>query len=184
MMRVEAFRQLSGFNPSLIAGQKPELCIRLRRSGWRMLRIDADMTLHDMAMTWFGRWWKRSERTGHAYAEGSALYGNPPERHWVRETRSTVFWGIALPLAISVLAWPTRGLSLVLLGGYLLLYRRTRRHYAVQRAWPTADARLYAGWIILAKFPQAVGLMRYWRGRLVRKRSAVMEYKGADGASR
>src|SRR5271157_5418493 len=31
MMRVEAFRQLSGFNPSLIAGQKPELCIRLRR---------------------------------------------------------------------------------------------------------------------------------------------------------
>ncbi len=96
MMRVEAFRQLSGFNPSLIAGQKPELCIRLRRSGWRMLRIDADMTLHDMAMTWFGRWWKRSERTGHAYAEGSALYGNPPERHWVRETRSTVFWGFGV----------------------------------------------------------------------------------------
>ncbi len=38
-----------------------------------------------------------------------------------------------------------RGLSLVPLGGYLLLYQRTRRHYAVQRGWPTAGARLYAG---------------------------------------
>ena len=70
---------------------------------------------------------------------------------------------MALPLAISVVAWPMRGLSLVPLGGYLLLYQRTRRHYAVQRGWPTAGVRLYAGWIILAKFPQAVGLMRYWR---------------------
>ena len=42
-----------------------------------------------------------------------------------------------------------------LLGGYLPLYHQTRRYYTVQRGWPRANARLYAFWIVLAKFPQA-----------------------------
>ena len=124
--------------------------------GWKILRIDAEMTLHDMAMTRFRQWWKRSVRTGHAYAEGSSMYGRTSERHFVRQTRSAIFWGIAAPILGLVLAWPTWGVSLlVLAGGYLFLYRRTRRYYLVQRGWPQADARLYAFWIVLAKFPHA-----------------------------
>ena len=84
------------------------------------------MTLHDMAMTRFQQWWKRSVRTGHAYAEGSSMYGRTSERHFVRQTRSTIFWGIAAPILGLVLAWPTWGASLLALaGGYLFLYRRT-----------------------------------------------------------
>ena len=30
------------------------------REGWKVFRIDAEMTLHDMAMTRFRQWWKRS----------------------------------------------------------------------------------------------------------------------------
>lgn len=176
MMRVDAFRQVGGYDPTVIAGEDDETCVRLRKAGWRVLRIDADMTLHDMAMTRFRQWWRRSTRTGHAYAEGSAMHGAPPERHFVRQNRSTIFWGIVVPLLSLGLAWPTHGLSLLLLGGYFLLYRRTRHYYAVQRGWPMDEASLYARWIVLAKFPQTLGLIRYWLGRLSGRRSRVIEY--------
>ena len=68
MMRVAAFEQVKGFNPSLIAGEEPELCLRLRQQGWKILRIDAEMTLHDAQITRFSQWWRRSLRSGYAYA--------------------------------------------------------------------------------------------------------------------
>lgn len=178
LMRVDMFRKVGGYNPTIIAAEDDELCLRIRREGGKILRIDAEMTLHDMAMTQFGQWWKRTVRTGHAYAEGSAMYGRSPERHFVRQTRSTVFWGILVPLAALGLAWPTWGLSLVLLAGYPVLYVKTYRYYTRQRGWPANHARLYAFWAILGKFPQAVGLWKYWFGRLVGKRSAVIDYRG------
>jgi GT2 family glycosyltransferase len=176
MMRVGALRQAGGFDPSMIAGEEPELCVRLRRAGWKVLRIDADMAWHDMAMTRFGQWWKRSVRAGHAYAEGAALHGRPPERHWVRDVRSIAAWGIALPLVILGLAWPTGGLSL----GLSLLYpaqalRIARRHR--NAGMSPGDARLYGWFCVLARFPHAVGLARYWLGRLGGRRRPLIEYK-------
>ena len=118
MMRVEAVRKVGGYNPGIIAAEDDEVCLRIRREGWKVVRIDAEMTLHDMAMTSFRQWWRRSTRTGHAYAEGSAMYGRTPERHFVRQTRSALFWGFFGPLTALALAWPTRGVSLFLLAGY------------------------------------------------------------------
>ena len=177
MIRAEAFETVGGFDPSIIAAEDDELCLRMRRRGWKIVRIDAEMALHDIAMYRFRQWWRRSTRTGHAYAEGSAMYGHTPERHFVRQTRSAVFWGIAVPIVALGLAWPTRGISLAILGGYLILYWRICRYYALHRGWPPADARLNAAWIVLAKFPQAVGVVRYRLGRLRGERSAVIEHR-------
>ncbi len=94
LTRGDAFRQVGGYNPALIAGEEPDLCVRLRQHGWIILRIDAEMTLHDIAMTRFSQWWKRSERGGFAFAQGVAMHGRPPERHWVHELRSTILWGL------------------------------------------------------------------------------------------
>src|SRR3954447_10239537 len=122
MIRAEAFEAVGGFDPSIIAAEDDEFCLRLRRLGWKIVRIDAEMALHDIAMYRFRQWWRRSTRTGHAYAEGAAIYGHTPERHFVRQTRSAVFWGIAVPIVALGLAWPTRGISLAILGGYGILY--------------------------------------------------------------
>jgi GT2 family glycosyltransferase len=75
MMRAEAFKGVGGFNPAVIAGEEPELCVRLRAAGWRIQRIEHEMTLHDAAMTSWGQWWRRTLRAGHAYAEGAAMHG-------------------------------------------------------------------------------------------------------------
>ena len=64
MVRVDAFRQVSGYRTDLICGEEPELCVRLRKAGWRIWRCAGDMTLHDAARFRFDQWWKRMVRGG------------------------------------------------------------------------------------------------------------------------
>jgi glycosyltransferase involved in cell wall biosynthesis len=183
MVRTLAFCQVGGFDAAVLVGEDYELCVRLRKQGWILLRIDAEMTLHDMAMTRFGQWWWRNVRCGYGYADGALVHGKPPERHWVREVRSILFWGVALPGLALAAAWPSRGASLLLLGGYVYLYWRIRR-YGSNRRWSAPDAQLYARWCILAKFPHAIGLFTYWFRRLRRSERRIIEYKGVGAAER
>jgi glycosyltransferase involved in cell wall biosynthesis len=176
LVRVQALRQVGGYNPVLIAGEEPELCVRLRQHGWTILRIDTDMSRHDAAMTRFSQWWRRSVRAGYAYANGVFLHGKPPERHYVREVRSILLWGFAVPLLTLILIWPTRGASIALLGAYLVLYWRIRR-YGARRGWSVANARLYALWCILAKFPMLLGLIFFWLRRTTRRPETIIEHK-------
>lgn len=176
MMRVASLREVGGFDPSLIAGEEPELCVRLRARGWKILRIDREMTLHDAAMTDFAQWWKRAVRSGHAYAEGAAKHGAPPERHWVKETRRIVFWGAALP-AIALGAAPlTAGLSLGLFAGYPIsayrAYRAVRR-----RGIPMKSAAAYAAFMTLAKGAELQGALQYWLNEARGRRGGLIEYK-------
>ncbi len=178
MMRASALRQVEGFRESMIAGEEPELCVRLRERGWAIERLDAEMSLHDAAMTRFGQWWRRAIRAGHCFAEGYALHGRPPERMFLKNNRSTLLSGVLVPVLSLGLAWPTRGASLLLLAWYPLLLAR----YALgnrRRGLSPADARLYAAVCLLAAFPQAIGQARYLRSRLRGRAERIIEYKGA-----
>jgi GT2 family glycosyltransferase len=176
MMRVEAFQQVGGFNPALIAGEEPELCVRLRQKGWKIVRVDAEMTLHDAQMTRFGQWWKRAVRAGHAYAEGTWLHGGEPERHWVRESRSIWFWGLVLPVLALGMAWLTHGFSLLLLGGYPLLASRIFLNMRRQNISPS-HAALYAFSCAIGKFAQLGGALAFLQGQLLGAKSRIIEYK-------
>src|SRR5438477_4772598 len=94
LVRVKAFREVNGYDSTVIAGEEPEMCVRLRAAGWEIWRINAEMTLHDAAMARFSQWWKRTVRSGHAFAEGFALHGAPPERHNTKQVRSIWIWGL------------------------------------------------------------------------------------------
>ena len=177
MVRVAAFQQVGGYNSEVIAGEEPEMCVRLRQASWTIHRLDAEMTLHDAAITHFGQWWKRNVRAGHACAEGAAMHGRNTG-HCVHETRSNWFWGLILPILPWVLAWPTWGISLVLLAGYVVLACRIRRG-ALQRGMSRADANLYARFTTIGKFAQAWGQLKYLLGRLRGRRSTLIEYKTA-----
>lgn len=182
MVRAEAFRNVGGFESMLIAGEEPDLCVRLRAAGWSIVRIDAEMAWHDIAMTRFDQWWRRSVRTGHAYAEGAARHGRSPDRHYVRQLASAVFWAGVLPTVVLTLIWPTSGGSLVLLAGYPVLYGRTYR--ATRRQGRSrSDARLYAAFCLLAKVPHLLGLTRYGARRLIGRPGRLIEYKKAEAAS-
>ncbi|MCB1329937.1 MAG: glycosyltransferase, partial [Maritimibacter sp.] len=115
--RWEALDVVGGYNPTLIAGEEPDLCLRLRVAGWKIWRIDAEMTAHDAAILRFGQWWKRVSRAGHAFAEGAWLHGKS-QGHWVGETRRLLVWGLGLPLATLLAVLLAGPWGLVLLALY------------------------------------------------------------------
>lgn len=177
LMRVAAIKAVGGYNPTLICGEEPEMCIRLRRQGWKIWRIDADMTLHDAAMLHFGQWWKRSIRGGWFVAEGFALYGREAEQYQRKEHTSGWLWGLIMPLLALVLAWPTRGVSLLLLLGYCVLGFKIYRYRIQAFGDAPADARVYAFYCTLSKFPQVIGQAKYWLNRWQNKQATLIEYK-------
>ena len=189
MIRVEAFRAVKGYDPSIIAGEEPEMCVRLRAAGWEIHRIDAEMTLHDAAMTKFSQWWKRTLRSGHAFAEGFALHGAPPEQHNARQVRSIWMWGLFLPAAcvFAVIVTPPffpRWCWIPLLG--FALYPLLTLKVALSRRSRGStfhDAIVYAFFVVLGKFPQLLGMLKYRSSRAHGTRTTLIEYKGAAASS-
>lgn len=175
MMRVAAFQQVGGFNETLIAGEEPELCVRLRQKEWKVFRLDAEMTLHDAQMLHFSQWWKRALRAGHAYAEGASLHGDE-DGHWKKESRSIWFWGCYLPILAFGLAFPSQGLSLLLLLGYPA---QAYRIFIKQRRLgiSSQNAALYAVSCVLGKFAEVGGTMGFLRSKLLGTKSKLIEYK-------
>lgn len=176
MMRVSALRKVGGYNPNLIAGEEPELCVRLRQQGWKIWRIDAEMTLHDAQMFQFSQWWKRNIRTGHAFAEGAYLHGKPPERHWVKDSKRIWIWGLIIPLLSFSLVGLTHGWSLILLTSYFLLTYRIYKNKCFE-GLSSQDAFLYAIFCVIGKFPQLQGQVQFYINRLLGKQNRLIEYK-------
>jgi hypothetical protein len=173
MLRASAFERIGGFRESMIAGEEPELCVRLRACGWRVWRLDAEMTLHDAAMTRFGQWWVRSVRTGYAYAEGAHLHGTPPEHYGVKEMRSNWFWGFAIPIAALGLAFLADARGLLLLALYPAQIARLT--LTGTGAWPSNLLR--ATFLVLGKFPEAIGQLKFLAHRILRRQGRLIEYK-------
>ena len=177
MMRVKALNEVDGYNPTIIAAEDTELAIRMRKLGWRILRIDEPMSIHDAAILKFEQWWKRMVRGGHGTAENEALHGESPHFHRKGWTRSTLFWGLAVPAGGAVLALPTLGLSAIgASAGLGALYLKTEVAARKQGRSPE-EARAWAVNCTFGKIPEAVGHIRYWRNRLTKKQSKIIEYK-------
>jgi glycosyltransferase involved in cell wall biosynthesis len=175
LMRVAAFQQVVGYTSTLIAGEEPELCLRLRQQGWRVMRIDGDMTWHDAQMLHFLQWWRRSIRGGHAYAEVSWLHRHDPEKFWRKESRRIWVWGAGIPLLSFALLPITHCWSSLLGLLYLLLtlktYGQTRHRCSHQLAF------YYGIFCTLAKFPELQGQFWFHWNRLRGDRSSLIEYK-------
>ncbi len=186
MYRVKAFKQSGGFNEMLIAGEEPELCVRLRQAGGIVWRLNEKMVAHDAALYKFSQWWTRVSRSGYAYAEGAAMHGTSPQRHFVRELARTIVHGLLVPcgliagvflgflvpeasiLAIIVMLIVAAFYTKSFIGAY-----RTRRLLGNTRK----DAILYSLFCMLGKLPEAQGALKYFTNRALGKRAEIIEYK-------
>ena len=173
VMRVAAFQQVRGYRPDLICGEEPELCVRLRQGGWRIWRLNEEMTLHDAAQYRFGQWWKRSLRGGYAYAQGVALHGAPPERHSVSQSRRAWLWGLWIPVAIVALGVTVGWWALLL----LLLYPLQVARLASRGTRSKRDNWWRAAALVLSKFPEMLGQSKFLRDRYRGIQSRLIEYK-------
>lgn len=175
MIRVAAINAAGGYRDSLIAGEDPELALRIRRLGWEVVIHPDVMTLHDADMTRASQWWRRTKRTGYAYAEGAYLHGKGPEKHWVRESRRSIFWTLLPPglVLAGLYAIGPAGL-LVLLVYPAAILRLTLRG---DRDLPVRLRAAWAFFMTAGKLPEFLGQLAFWKNRLNRRQGELIEYK-------
>src|SRR5262249_45896718 len=173
MIRVGALAGVNGYRDDLIAGEEPELGVRLRAAGWFVWRLESEMSLHDAAMMRFDQWWRRVVRSGYAFAQGAYLHGAPPERHWVWESRRAWLWGMCLPLTCLA-----AGLALGPWGWASWLIFPVQVMRQTMRNSGTLDERaLLALFQVLARFPEGWGQIKFLCDRLLGRQARLIEYK-------
>lgn len=173
LIRVAAFNQVQGYRPELICGEEPEMCVRLRKLGWHIWRLSVPMTLHDAAMFEFGQWWKRMLRGGYGFAQGAALHGGSSDRHGVPETLRAWFWGFSIPLVSVLLTFVFGWWGLLPLALYPIQIARIalRGKRTARENWLRGTA------LVLSKFAEMTGQMKYLTDRLRGHKSGLIEYK-------
>lgn len=181
LIRRAAFDQMEGYNVSLIAGEEPDLAQRLRNNGWGLLAIDQPMSTHDAAMTRFGQWWKRNVRGGHAMAQGAWRHGWSGQPYNHKRVLSVFAWTLG-PLALAIGLWFVVGWwSIFTLGLYDLLCLKIAVN-ARHRGWTLFNTLLWSAFIVIGKWPEALGVIRFHLGRLRGTGPRIIEYKGPSEA--
>jgi glycosyltransferase involved in cell wall biosynthesis len=187
LFRVSALRQVNFYAPTMIAGEEPDLAMRMRKCGWRLRRIDAEMGFHDVDITRFAQWWKRSRRTGHAY--GELAYRHPDARNpnWPRTTRSIIFWGGVMPLFLAgavMLAVFNSSRWWLLAGLVLLCWPIRIFQYALRKLRAGLNVKLAGAsgaLLMIGMTSQLMGFVEYHRNRLMGRASQLIEHKGRAG---
>jgi len=183
LMRRTAFEEAGGFDETLIAGEEPDLCRRMRQRGWRILQIDHAMTGHDIAMHSFSQYWRRSLRTGYAYAEVSRRYESTPLPLWkeaARANRSRALLLASLPpaaIAASGLLkslWPCALAGLFAAG--LIVRTAEKNRWKSPILWTRL---LYGVHSHLQQIPIYLGQLQYAYDRRTSRRRGLIEYKAA-----
>lgn len=176
-MRTENFEAAGGFRGDLLVCETEDLCVRQRRRGGRVWRLDANMLICNSQKQKLAKWWSRCIRQGFENAYAASLHGGPPERVGVRDTARAIIWGFAFPFAIAVFAlvggvgaaiWapltsaPVIAAAIVALGvgvyGVKFIAATLRRGPLRPSSWRKA---FYA---VFARFPEFIGVWRFWFG--------------------
>ncbi len=175
MVRASVFSDLHGFNAQVIAGEDSELGVRMGLAGHVVTKLDHAMAIHDANMTTFKQWWTRAVRAGHAIGQRAHLNGATAIKDCVKERNSTWFWGVGLPLAVVATLPVLPLLSGLLASGYAVLVLRVVQ-YRRRQSDSLSDALLYAKFILLGKFANGLGLLKFYVNKLSR-RYEIIEYK-------
>jgi cellulose synthase/poly-beta-1,6-N-acetylglucosamine synthase-like glycosyltransferase len=183
LMRRTAFAESGGFDETLIAGEEPDLCRRMRQRGWRILQIDHPMTGHDLAMHSFWQYWRRSVRTGYAYAEVSARYQSTALPLWkevARANRKRALLLASAPPAVIAASLLLKTLWPCALAGIFavaVVLRTGERHRWKSPSWLTR--LLYGIHSHVQQIPICLGQLQYAQDRRRSRRRELIEYKAA-----
>ncbi|UCG16678.1 MAG: glycosyltransferase [Phycisphaerales bacterium] len=177
LFRASVLRKADGFDESLIAGEEPDLCYRIRRDQDKaILSLDIPMALHNINMTRFRQYWRRCTRMGYAYTELARRY--PGARLWGRvrwrDPGHVLIGMVALSLSLGLWSlWPA------VIWGTLLALAVVRNGLRLRnRVGTFRSALLYSSHHYLAKLPITAGQCTYWARVTLRKNpQPLIEYR-------
>jgi hypothetical protein len=191
MYRVGDFNAAGGFDPTVTAGEEPELCLRLRRLGRRIHRLDAEMALHDAAMLRFSQWWRRQVRGGYGGLDVATRFESAQAGTFTRQVRSARAWTmgwIATLLVATAAAWAAWGpraatLAAVVVAGLLPLQMLRIALKARRKGAGLGLSVAHGALTMLGKWAQIQGQLRYRRDRASGRGARLIEHKDAPVAA-
>ena len=171
LIRVSALLEVNGYKDFFVAGEEPEMCYRLRNKGWKVYRIDEEMTLHDANITKFSQWWKRANRAGFAFALSAKEHGKEKEKFGVkRALRSLVWSGLLAFILLVSLFNPSMLIALLLYPLQII------KMFIKQK-----DKSLYGFkscvFLMISKLPEAMGVIELIIKTLRKQDYTIIEYK-------
>lgn len=175
MVRKGAFNDVGGFNSTIISGEEPEMCYRLRGENWSIYRLDYPMTTHDAAITRFSQWWKRCIRSGHGSAQGFLLHLQDGKGYCFRESVRIWFWAFIYPVLILSLTLFINTSYILLASVYLIQFIRILfRSYKRLKKLNLSFA--YSFFIIIGKWPEFIGQLLFYKKKILGQELTIIEY--------
>ena len=180
-IRRSALEKTGGYDETLVGGEDPELSRRIIRAGWHIIRLNAPMTMHDLAMKTVKQYMRRSFRSGYAYGAVRSREAAQKSSFWKYDIQKIViksggfFFFTALSLLlilsrqpvtikISAVFLPFIGLSL-LLAPRLFKVEKFMHEHNLRRK----EAKIYGWHCSLVVVPQFFGIIRFYVGKLFNK---------------
>lgn len=178
LFRAESFETAGGFRNDLPASEVADLCIRLRKRGLHVWRVEEQMAVSPPPAKSLAAWWRERRRNGYLTAFGAALHGAPPERYLSRELLRALVWGGLAPLftvvasvvsAVSVLIFEPLGnpiaAALSVFGICALIFGGKIAFKAVALGPFRAQSWAIGALTVLSRVAEFGGVLRYWTTR-------------------
>ena len=185
LVRRAALVSVNGFDPTLKAGEEPEMCARLRAEGWLIEHLDVPMTRHDLAVTTMRAYWLRAYRSGIAYAEVAERMRLRGDAMWQHEARRDFWHGVLFLCApvvfLALLLWAPWLAALMGVLGVAYIGRTV-----VRCRWKAPGQPLlcwqYAVHVYFQKIPALFGQLKWRRAHRQQTEIDLVDYKatGAD----
>lgn len=182
LLRAAAIGDVGRYSAEMIAGEDIDFAIRLRAAGWRISAIAAPMAVHDSALRHFRQWWRRTMRSGHAFAELHARHRNALPAGLARSRARILFWGGIVPAALLaglVLAAIHGSPWLMLSGAALLLVVAQILRISLRESQSRGLWRGFriAFFLSIGKIAEMAGILRYAIGHRRGGQKRLIEYK-------
>ena len=175
MIRADVFKQLGGFKANVIAGEDSEFGVRLSLAGYKVVKIDHIMAVHDANISTFQQWWKRAVRGGHAIGQRADLNGATIAKDCVKERKSTLVWGVFLPIVALILLIFAGCWGLLILLTYVFLAIKVY-FYRRKQGENSRDAFTYAQFMPFVKIANGLGLLKFYVNKF-KQSYEIIEYK-------
>jgi len=170
IIRRDILEKIGGYDESLVAGEEPEMCRRIRERGYRISCQDKLIGYHDIDMKNFSQYWNRGIRSGYAFAEISEKYRNTVDPFWLRESRHNFLKIFVLLAVISLLIisyhkygvfWPN---YVLVLGFLVLIIKSTYKARKKSDDWLACF--IYGIHSHFNHIPLFIGQLKYWISKI------------------
>lgn len=172
LLRSTGFTAVGGFDPTIIAAEDDDFCLRMQANGWHVWLLDHPMARHDANLSTFRPWWRRMVRAGYGFAQ----VGDRHPGHFTAARRRVLLYGLILPLlaltGLFVGLWLTLAVGLI----YALSWAKTATGLLRGGQGPGRAAQL-AGLLVLTKPANLIGFATYYLRRARRQDNQIIEYK-------